>query len=376
MTWFGFHLSLPISAVVALLIAADPSSADDRLRPAEFKVPAEFARALGIRTERLGQRADTVKPTYPARVTLPASAEQVVSSPMAGIVEQVFVEPYQAVAPGESLVRLASPQLGQLQLALLQCVSREKLARQTAGRDRDLFGEHITPRRRLEESEAALREAIAATAEARAALRLSGMAAVSIERVAAFGRPEDSIVLTALRAGVVSEVAVKAGQRVDAATALIRLIQPNAVVLDIQIPLSETARWPSGTNISVTGLGLTGHTVSASPAVSAESQMLTLRAVLDGGTDLPRPGEIVTVEAAIDAAPDDKDIPLPALAHYDGQAYVFVRTPDGFAARKVAVRASAGQTVRVQGSFGAEDEIAVSGIVALKGAWLGAQGGE
>jgi hypothetical protein len=49
---------------------------------------------------------------------------------------------------------------------------------------------------------------------------------------------------------------------------------------------------------------------------------------------------------------------------------VFVRTTAGFEARAVQVAASAGQRVRVQGLLKAGEEVAVSGVVALKGAWL------
>jgi len=58
------------------------------------------------------------------------------------------------------------------------------------------------------------------------------------------------------------------------------------------------------------------------------------------------------------------------VAHDDDQAYVFVRTPDGFEARPVKVVASAAQRVRVQGPVKAGEQVAVSGVVALKGAWL------
>ncbi len=49
---------------------------------------------------------------------------------------------------------------------------------------------------------------------------------------------------------------------------------------------------------------------------------------------------------------------------------MFVRTPEGFEARKVKVTASAGQSVRLEGTINAGEQIAVSGVVALKGAWL------
>ena len=63
-------------------------------------------------------------------------------------------------------------------------------------------------------------------------------------------------------------------------------------------------------------------------------------------------------------------MPLSAVAHDGDQAYLFVRTADGFKARPVKVVVSVGQRVRVQGPVKAGEQIAVSGVVALKGAWL------
>jgi len=68
--------------------------------------------------------------------------------------------------------------------------------------------------------------------------------------------------------------------------------------------------------------------------------------------------------------PGSWDVPLSAVVHDGKQAYLFVRTADGFEARPVQVAASAGQRVRVQGPVKAGDQIAVSGVVALKGAWI------
>jgi hypothetical protein len=107
--------------------------------------------------------------------------------------------------------------------------------------------------------------------------------------------------------------------------------------------------------------------------VSSSSQTVVLRAVVEGKTGQLRPGEFVTVELPVAATQGSWDVPLSAVAHDGNQAYVFVRTADGFEARPVIAVASAGQRVRVQGAVTAGERIAVSGVVALKGAWLKAK---
>ena len=107
--------------------------------------------------------------------------------------------------------------------------------------------------------------------------------------------------------------------------------------------------------------------------VSPDSQMATLRAEVDGATDKLRPGEMVAVDLPASDRTDSWNLPLAAVAHDGDQAYVFVQSADGFEGRPVTVIDSAGVRVQVAGALGAGDSVAVSGVVALKGAWLEAK---
>jgi membrane fusion protein, heavy metal efflux system len=339
----------------------------------KFAVANSQIQALGIKTVKLQSQTNSVKVNFPAQVVIPTAAEQVVSSPVVGLVTQLLVQQNQAVQPGTPLVRIVSPELGQLQLQLLQATARATLARQTAQREQQLFDEGIIPRRRVQEAQAALMESKAALNQAKAALRLSGMPAAAIERVAASGKPQDSITLAATQAGIVTEIAVKAGQRIEAATDLLHVAQTDSLWLDIQLPVSESMTWAAGTKVDVLGRSITARILSASPTVSSNSQTVILRAAIEGKANQIRPGEFVTVELPIAAKQSSWNVPLSAVVHDGGQAYVFVRTSDGFEGRPVAVVASAGQKVSVQGPLQAGEQIAVSGVVALKGAWLEAK---
>ena len=349
------------------------STAQAAAMSVKFAVPNSQIQALGIQTVTLQSQTSSVKVNFPAQVVIPAAAEQVVSSPVVGLVTQLLVQQNQAVQPGTPLVRIVSPELGQLQLQLLQATTRAKLTRQTAQREQQLFDEGIIPRRRVQEAQAALMEGKAALNQAKAALRLSGMSTATIERVAASGKPQESITLAATQAGIVTKIAVKAGQRIEAATDLLHVAQTDSLWLDIQLPVSESMTWPAGTKVEVVGGEITARILSASPTVSSSSQTVVLRAAIEGKGGQVRPGEFVTVELPIAATQSSWDVPLSSVAYDGGQAYVFIRTSDGFESRPVKVAASAGQRVRVQGALKAGEQIAVSGVVALKGAWLDAK---
>lgn len=279
----------------------------------------------------------------------------------------------QSVRPGAPLLHIVSPELGQLQLQLLQTGARVTLARQTAQREQKLFEDEVIPQRRVRRPSRPWKSK-AAWNQAKAALRLGGMSATTIARIAVSGIPQDGITLTAARGGVVTEMMVKPGQRVDAATALLHLDKTDTLGLDIQVPVAESANlatnWPAETKIGRIPIGESSH---ASPAPVRWSRQAVKRwccARRSKKTAQLRPGEFVTVTLPLGGAKDAWDVPLAAVAHDGKQAYVFIRTSDGFEARPVQATASAGQRVRVQGALKAGEQVAISGVIALKGAWL------
>lgn len=363
-----------VSACTMAALCAFTFAAQAADRPAKFAVASGQVQALGIQTAPLQNQAESVRTSYPAQVVIPPNAEQVISSPVTGLVSQLLVQQNQTVRAGMPLIRIASPELGQLQLQLLQANARATLARQAAKREQELFSEGLIAQRRVQEAHAALQEADATLKQAKTALRLSGMSMAAIDKVAASGNPQESLVLAATQAGVVTEIRAKPGQRVDSTTPLMHLAQTGTLWLEIQVPVAESTRWIPGTKLKVQGRDMTAHILSSSAMVASGSQMVVMRALVQGKAGQVRPGEFLTVELPVAATAGAWDLPLSSVAHDGDQAYVFVRTPDGFEARPVKVSASAGQRVRIQGPVKAGEEVAVSGVVALKGAWLSDKG--
>lgn len=367
-------LRVRLHAFAAAALCVFTLSVQAQSRPAKFAVANAQVQALGIQTTPLQTQAESVRTSFPAQVVIPPNAEQVISSPVTGLISQLLVQPNQMVRAGAPLIRIASPELSQLQLQLLQANTRAKLARQAAKREQDLFGEGLIAQRRVQEAQAALQEAEATLTQAKTALRLSGMSMAAIDKVAASGNPQDSLILTASQTGVVTEIKAKPGQRVDSATPLMHLAQTDTLWLEIQVPVAESASWAPGSKLKVQGRDITAQIMSSSAMVASGSQMVVMRALVQGKAGQVRPGELLTVELPAAATAGAWDLPLSAVAHEGDQAYVFVRTPEGFEARPVKVSASSGQRVRIQGPVKAGEAVAVSGIVALKGAWLNDKG--
>lgn len=343
---------------------------------AEFAVSAPQMQSLGVSLQKLEQPGEIRGMAYPAKVVVPPDQEQMVSAPVSGVVDQLLIADQQAVKAGQPLLRLNSPQYGELQLKLLESASKARLSKKTLDRERQLFGEGIIPERRVQEAEAAAQDDQARLLHARAALRLAGIDAATIARIADGGALQDGLLVRAKRAGLVIGVEVKPGQRVQEADALVRLANVQTLWLDIQIPSDRQAQsLPKGGQIRVSGRAVTATPLSMGAMVS-DSQTVTLRARVIGGTELLRPGELLQAEVPFAANSAGWALPLQAIARQNDQAYVFVRTGKGFAARPVTVVSSAGQSVQVTGDLQTGQEVATNSVIALKAAWLGKSGGD
>ena len=364
--------ALVLSALLSMTISAHAAD--------EFPVTPAQMQGLGITLQRLEKPADIQGQAYPARVVLPPSQEQVVSAPLAGLVDRVMVGENDAVKSGQPLLRLISPELGELQLKLLEASSKSRLSQKTAQRERMLFADGIIPERRVQQAEGAAEEDRARVQQAEAALRLAGVDGASLKRIAAGGALQDGLTVHAKTAGTVMALYVKAGQRVAQADALMRLADTRQLWLDIQLPADRRSQVAiKGGQITVVGREAKAVPMSLGSMVS-DSQTVTLRAQVTQGATLLRPGEYVQAQvpfATLTSAGSGSEswpVPVASVVRQGEKAYVFVRTPKGFLAQQVTVLNSAGASVQVQGQLKTGQEIAVTSVIALKAAWLGKSG--
>ncbi len=371
---FGRHVARGAKRICLLagLFVAALSSAHAK---DDFTVSTAQMQALGVTVQRLVRPAAIQGMGYPAQVVLPPSREQVVSAPVDGVVERVLVGPNDTVRPGQPLLRLVSPEYGERQLKLMEAAAKARLSQTTLTRERALFSEGIIAERRVQEAELAQGSDLAHLQQAVAALRLTGTDEPTLKRIQAGGKLDEGLSVPSRIAGAVLAVDIKPGQRVKEADPLMRLADLRELWLDIQLPGSSQAQEVSmAGEIIVVARDAVAMPLSVGALVS-DSQTVTLRAHVTRGADRLRAGEIVQAQVPFVSSVAGWAVPLSAIARQDVQAYVFVRTPSGFVATPVTVVSSAGQSVQVTGKLIANQEIAVSSVIALKAAWLGKSGG-
>lgn len=361
--------------VVLPFVWAMPASAAD-----DFAVSAEQMQSLGVQLQKLEATSEVAGLSYPARVVLPPRQQQVLSAPLAGVIDQLLVAENDAVKSGQPLLRLQSPELGELQLKLMEAGARNALATKTLQRERALLTEGIIPERRVQEAETVGAESQARLRQAEAALRLAGLDEATIRRVAAGGAVDNTLTLRARAPGLVAELTAKPGQRVQQSDALLHITDTRRLWLDVQVPLSRHVEVATAKGGKLNAVGRDGisATVLSIGSTASDGQTLTLRAEVNQGAQLLRVGEFIQVSlpfAATAAGSEGFAVPQQAVARQGDKAYVFVRTAQGFVAKPVTILASGGQALRVKGDLQAGQQVAIASVIALKAAWQGKSGG-
>ncbi|MBP9218454.1 MAG: efflux RND transporter periplasmic adaptor subunit [Sterolibacterium sp.] len=332
-----------------LLLADEPKTA-----PHTLNVTAEQTRQLGIKTLQAGKNGALLQGGLPARVVVPNEQLRILSAPLPGLVQALYVAPGMRVKKGQVLAQLNSREAAELQRDLRQTAAQAELSRQTWQRDQTLFKEGLIPEARLQTSRAAWQQAEAAAAERRQTHHLVGQINAS------------GVTLTAPIDGVVLEQNVTPGQRVDAAANLYTLARLGELWLEIQVPADLAPQLKPGLNVAVNEVR--GKIMTVGAAVQAATQSVLVRARLEmsaNGESLPlRPGQ--TVAAAIELPGiGSTRLPAAALIRHEGKTLVFISEPGGYRIREVRVEKESGDGVLVSG-LKPDETVVVQGASGLK----------
>lgn len=330
--------------------------------------------SLGVAVSPIGKNTMLNSRRFPAEIMVPVGQERVVSAPQSGLLDQLYVAAGQEVKKGQLMAHLTSPDLLALQRDYLQALTQKKLAAKNLARDAELFKDGIIPQRRHLETESAHEEVSASLAQRKQALRLAGMSDGAISKMSPTTGMNSGIAITAPISGQVLEQMVTTGQRVDMAMPLYRIAQLKTLWLEIHAPLEGLPFVKIGMPVQVPKLKASGKLIAVIRNVNKADQTMHLRAEITQGTEKLSPGQMVEAEISLGAQAQHFSVPKSALARQGVDALVFVQTKNGFHPVKVKVISEQGDEAVVDASFKGDERIAVSGISAIKGTWLGLGG--
>ena len=370
------HLSLWPLQVVALLVAG--LGLPVRALEPQGLIPwnANLNAGAGVSTVVVLARSEGSDGlVLQGTVVLPAQQSEVVSMPVAGVVQAVLVAPLQTVRAGQPVARIMSPQLVEWQREWLLADAQARLAHSKSQRDEQMFAEGIVSEHRRNESRAQYEMASLAARERRQALRLAGLSEAALAQAASSFALSPQLTLVAPVGGMVLEISVTPGQRLEAGNPVAMVGRIGRLAIELQASAQQARQLRVGDALTVEGCKLPARVSAISAQVSAQTQGVQLRAELTGREDCLRINQFVQVHwQGAAGRPGDAatfSVPSAAVVQHGGQTYVFVRQPQGF--RAVAVKTGLGgdRETPILSGLKAGDEVAVKGVVAIKGAWLG-----
>lgn len=326
--------------------------------------------ALGITTAPVVAVEAGLSARLPARVAVPNAQLQVIAAPQDGLIEALLVAEGETVSAGQALARIQSPRLVELQSEYLETLARHTLAGSNYRRDQQLFKEGIIAERRLLETRAAYQELASSLARVQHLLTLAGLDAAALEALRTHRELSASLLVKAPHDGVILQQLATAGARVAAADPLYQLAQLKPLWLEIQVPLEQAGALQTGQAVRVSEPALTGRIVAVGQRVHGADQGVLIRAEISAGAEKLRPGQFVQAQIETGAGGTSFRVPRSAVFRAQDASYVFVMVAEGFRSVAVTVLAEEAEHLLVQGELGTDSEIAVSGVAAIKAAWL------
>jgi cobalt-zinc-cadmium efflux system membrane fusion protein len=189
-------------------------------------------------------------------------------------------------------------------------------------------------------------------------------------------QPVETLRLQELKApiaGRVSERRVELGSlvgREGQESELFVIVNLEVVWADLAVPPSELASIHDGQKITIAA-GTGGEPSAAtimfvSPLLDKDTRAARVVASVDNAALKWRPGSFITAEIPTDETPAAIVVPKTALQSLKGDTVMFVRTADGFEARKVSVGRQDARLAEVTSGLAAGEHIATANTFTLK----------
>ncbi len=334
-----------------------------------LKLDATQREDFGITTATVQQVNESLSKPYPAKVQVPNAQLRVVSAPLEGVVEALLVAEGESVARGQTMARVRSPGLLELQTRYLETLTRRRLSSKALKRDEQLFKEGIVAERRLLETRSRHTELVTAEQRDRQSLLLTGMSVAAIDKLARKQQLSPTLDIVAPLSGVVLEQIATAGQRLAVSDPLYRMGHLSPLWIEIHVPLDALTGVSTGSEVLITEGHLSANIITIGRMVHGADQGVLVRAEVRKGTERLRPGQFVEARLRQDAGNDTLRLPTRSVVRVNGKESVFVQTRGGFRLLPVSVVSRENAYVLVHAPLKQGDVVAVGGTAALKAAF-------
>jgi cobalt-zinc-cadmium efflux system membrane fusion protein len=255
-----------------------------------------------------------------------------IGASVTGRVTQIQAHLGNVVDKGETLAQINSSELSGSQLAYLKARSDKELHRRNMERARTLFEADVISAAELQRRENEYEIAAAETRAAQDQLRVLGVSAKSIERLAATGTIDSVSSVVATIKGVVVERKIAIGQVVQPSDVLFAVADLSRVWAVAQVPEQQVNQVKVGQSVSIEvpaldNEKLVGKLIYVGQTVNPDTRTVLVRTELDNKSGRLKPSMLASM--LIESTPIKRVVvPVAAVVRQDDADHVFVEQAD------------------------------------------------
>lgn len=266
----------------------------------------------------------------PGRIQADENRMARVGSPVNGRITDMQATVGQDVARGRTLATINSTELSAAQLGFLKAQSQRELAVRSAARAKQLFDADVIGAAELQRRQSELTMAEAELGAFADQLKVLGMSAGTIARLAETRSINSLAQVVATVSGTIIERKVTEGQVVQPADPVFLVADLSSVWVVADIPEQSAGAVQVGEEVSVEIAALPGRTVSGkltfvSPVVNPQTRTVQARLDLPNPRREYKPDMLASV--LIQGKPQQRmTVPTAAIVREDNRDYLFIRT--------------------------------------------------
>ncbi|MBS0639908.1 MAG: efflux RND transporter periplasmic adaptor subunit [Proteobacteria bacterium] len=329
----------------------------------------EQVTAAGIQVMPASSGALVTKVSVPG--VLAANADHLVriTARVPGTIAEVRKRLGDMVEAGQVLAVIESREIADAKGEHLAATRVAALANVTLVRETKLWKQRISPEQDYLRAKAATEEASIRVDLARQRLSALGLPDEDVARLA--NQPVANLRRLELRAPIAGRVIARAavqGAAVTADAELFSVADLSAVWIEMTIPTQDLPLAREGLPVTIREGSIQGQgrIVFLSPVLDPDTRAARAVAEIDNASGQWRPGGFVTAELATAEQAVDVLVPRSAVQEVQGEKIVFVRTPDGFERRDVAIGREDAAAYEIVFGLDAGTDIATGNVFSLK----------
>ena len=338
-----------------------------------LQVSEQEQKLLGIEVQTISAVEEGGAGEITLRVAFAPDGEWAIKTPLAGVLQRVFVQQGDQVKKGDPLVIVRSAEMVALQRDYLKARAELNLQVSNWKRDRQLGEAGSISERRWQETRFNHDTAQAEYAGLRGQLMLAGFSTGDLQRLSEKVEISPDITLRAPVDAVVLETPAMLGDQLNGSELLVKLGEMQKLVLNGNLSRSAAAHLGVGRQLAWQEDGTRAELTHVSGVIDPQTQTVNVRAKPLANSNL-QPGQLTRWNVLSEGLL--LTVPSSAVVKLEGRDVVYLSVASGFDVRDVEVQSAGGGAWIVLDGLETGDRIAIAGTAALKAMSMGIGGGD